>query len=109
MLSQSSCFELNASRLEARPSGGSRATRNGSDAGVALGDLSIYLGVPVQAPVNTIINAAQLIKKGYDDASLPDDIIQEGMRIAVIVRDLLPVALEADPHPCGQPQGAGAA
>ncbi len=62
----------------------------------AVGELAAGVAHEVNNPVNTIINCARLIKAGDPDAQLVDDIIDEGLRIAMIVRDLLDLSRHHD-------------
>ena len=58
----------------------------------AVGELAAGVAHEINNPINTIINCAQLIDDGDDARSNCAIIIEEGQRVAEIVRDLLQFA-----------------
>ncbi len=62
----------------------------------AVGELAAGVAHEVNNPVNTIINCAQMIKDGDQAPELCEHIVQEGVRIAGFVRELLDVAADRD-------------
>lgn len=72
----------------------------------AVGELAAGVAHEINNPVNTMINCAQLIADG--DAAAPNCqvILEEGQRIAEIVRDLLQFARDDSdrPQPTGLPE-----
>ncbi len=62
----------------------------------AVGELAAGIAHEVNNPVNTIINCAQMIKEGDRAPELCEHVIQEGMRIAGFVRELLDTAADRD-------------
>lgn len=67
----------------------------------AVGELAAGVAHEVNNPINTIINCAQLVEDGDDARSNCRVIIEEGQRVAEIVRDLLQFARDdrAAPQP----------
>ncbi|MBK8098217.1 MAG: PAS domain S-box protein [Planctomycetes bacterium] len=65
----------------------------------AVGELSAGVAHEVNNPVNTIINCAQLIADGDDAPGNARVIIEEGERIASIVKDLLQFARDDRDRP----------
>jgi two-component system sensor kinase FixL len=57
-----------------------------------VGELAAGIAHEINNPVNTIINCAQAVKEGDRDPGTVNDILQEGMRIAGIVRGILDFA-----------------
>jgi two-component system sensor kinase FixL len=72
----------------------------------AVGELAAGVAHEVNNPVNTMINCAQLIADGDDAAPNCQVIIEEGQRIAEIVKDLLQFARDDSdrPQPTGLPE-----
>ena len=72
----------------------------------AVGELAAGVAHEVNNPVNTMINCAQLIADGDEAASNCQVIIEEGQRIAEIVKDLLQFARDDSdrPQPTGLPE-----
>ncbi len=62
----------------------------------AVGEVAAGIAHEVNNPVNTIINCAQMIKDGDTAPELCDHVIQEGMRIAGFVRELMNMASDRD-------------
>lgn len=65
----------------------------------AVGELAAGVAHEVNNPINTIINSAQLLKDGDDSTDHCAAIIEEGERIAEIVRDLLQFARDDRDRP----------
>lgn len=65
----------------------------------AVGELAAGVAHEVNNPINTIINSAQLLKDGDDSTDHCTAIMEEGMRIAEIVRDLLQFARDDRDRP----------
>jgi len=65
----------------------------------AVGELAAGVAHEVNNPINTIINCAQLIRDGDDPQQNGQIIIEEGERIAEIVRDLLQFARDDRDRP----------
>lgn len=65
----------------------------------AVGELAAGVAHEVNNPINTIINSAQLLKDGDDSTDHSAAIIEEGERIAEIVRDLLQFARDDRDRP----------
>ncbi|MBX3463545.1 MAG: PAS domain S-box protein [Planctomycetes bacterium] len=67
----------------------------------AVGELAAGVAHEINNPINTIINCAQLIEDGDDARSNCRVILEEGERVAEIVRDLLQFARDdrAQPQP----------
>ena len=65
----------------------------------AVGELAAGVAHEVNNPINTIINCAQLIDDGDDARSNCRVIIEEGQRVAEIVRDLLQFARDDRDNP----------
>jgi two-component system sensor kinase FixL len=72
----------------------------------AVGELAAGVAHEVNNPINTIINCAQLIEDGDDAHANCRVIIEEGQRVAEIVRDLLQFARDdrAEPQPTSLPE-----
>lgn len=58
----------------------------------AVGEVAAGIAHEVNNPVNTIINCAKMIKDGDSAPELCDYVLQEGLRIAAFVRELMGVA-----------------
>ena len=58
----------------------------------AVGELAAGVAHEINNPINTMINCAQLISDGDDPAENSRVVVEEGQRIADIVRDLLQFA-----------------
>ena len=58
----------------------------------AVGELAAGVAHEINNPINTMINCAQLIQDGDDPTSNSKIVVEEGERIADIVRDLLQFA-----------------
>lgn len=71
----------------------------------AVGELAAGVAHEVNNPINTIINCSQLIADGDDPAENCRIIIEEGQRIAEIVRDLLQFARDDRAAPQPTPLG----
>lgn len=71
----------------------------------AVGELAAGVAHEVNNPINTVINCAQLIQDGDDPVRNSAVIIEEGQRIAEIVRDLLQFA--RDDRDKAQPTAVG--
>jgi two-component system sensor kinase FixL len=66
----------------------------------AVGEAAAGIAHEVNNPVNTIINCAQMIKDGDTAPELCDHVIQEGVRIAGFVRELMNVASDREEDYC---------
>lgn len=65
----------------------------------AVGELAAGVAHEINNPINTVINCAQLVQDGDDANSNCKVIIEESMRIADIVRDLLQFARDDRDRP----------
>ncbi len=65
----------------------------------AIGELAAGVAHEVNNPINTMINCAQLIQDGDDPQENSRIVMEEGQRIAEIVRDLLEFAASSGRQP----------
>jgi len=65
----------------------------------AVGELAAGIAHEINNPINTMINCAQLISDGDDPAENSRIVVEEGERIADIVRDLLQFARDDRDQP----------
>jgi two-component system sensor kinase FixL len=65
----------------------------------AVGELAAGIAHEINNPINAVINCAQLIQDGDAPSEHSRSIIEEGERIAAIVKDLLQFARDDRDHP----------